>query len=57
MHQNPRTHIKEVWRLQASENVDTHPVFCAIDSIVVDSTTEGIKNTEPLPNFDEYQEL
>jgi len=51
---DPRTEVKEAWRVQASENVDSHNLLCAIDEIAVDSTEAAIRNGSPLADWNEY---
>ena len=56
----PTTHAKELWRVQASDNVDSHNVLCAIDNIVVSSVRSAALNWRKdnhLVDFSEYQAL
>ena len=39
---DPRTEIQECWRVQASENVDSHAVLSAIDELVVEQTVDAM---------------
>lgn len=50
----PDTEIKEVVLCQASENVDSHPLLCALEDTVISSTESAIRNSNPLANWDEY---
>jgi hypothetical protein len=54
---DPKTVVHEVWRVQASENVDEHSVLCAIDETAVESTERAIRNTKPLADFGEFGEV
>lgn len=49
--------IKEVWRMQASENVDDHTTLCMIEDCVLSSTEATCLNSEPLLDFDEYNQV
>jgi len=51
---DPRTDVLEVWRCQASENVDDHDVLCAIDDSVVQSVESALRNSHPLLDFEDY---
>lgn len=54
---DPRTEVLEVWRCQASKNVQNHDVLCAIDDSVVNATEQAIRNSSPLADFGEYGEV
>jgi len=57
---HPQDHAKELWRVQASDNVDDHAVLCAIDDIVVSSVQTAALNwrrDNDLVDFSEYQAL
>jgi len=54
---HPRDVVKEVWRCQASENIESHEVMCACEDIVISSSNAGIKNMHPLVNFAEFSSL
>ena len=57
---HPQDHAKEVWRVQASDNIDAHETLCAIDDIVVSSVQTAALNWRQdnhLVAFSEYQAL
>lgn len=49
--------LKELWRCQASQNIDSHDILVAVEDAVISSTNAGIKNNHPLANFDEYKDV
>jgi hypothetical protein len=51
---HPRTEISEVVLCTASENVDTHPVLCAVQTLSLRSTDAAIQNDHSLADWDEY---
>lgn len=50
----PQTTIAETILCTASENVDSHPVLCAVEELSLSSTETAIKNRYPLLDFDKY---
>jgi hypothetical protein len=54
---DPRTEVLEVWRCQASQNVEDRDMLCAIDDIAAQSTEQAIRNSSPLADFGEYGEV
>jgi len=54
---DPTDIVKELWRCQASENIESHDVLCACEDVVISSTNAGIKNMHPLLEFTEYKGL
>ena len=51
---NARTHISEVVLCTASQNVDSHPILCAIQELSLSSTESACKSQDNLLDFDEY---
>jgi hypothetical protein len=39
---HPTDVVKETWRVQASDNVDTHDMLCAVDELTVESTVDAM---------------
>jgi hypothetical protein len=39
---HPTDAVKETWRIQASDNVDSHAVLSTLDSLAVESTTNAM---------------
>jgi hypothetical protein len=57
---HPQTHAKELWRMQASDNIDSHETLCAIDELVTESVRQASINWRQdnhLVDFSEYQAL
>jgi len=57
---HPQTHAKELWRMQASDNITEHEMLCAIDEIVVSSVRTAALNWQQdnhLVSFAEYKAL
>jgi len=57
---HPQDHAKEVWRVQASDNIDTHETLCAIDELVTESVRQASINWRQdnhLVSFAEYNNL
>jgi len=57
---HPTDTAKELWRVQASSNVESHELLCAIDEIVVSSVQTAALNWRQdnhLVSFKEYQAL
>ena len=56
----PTTHAKEVWRMQASDNITDHETLCVIDEIVVSSLQTAAldwRQDKHLVSFAEYRQL
>jgi len=57
---HPQDHAKEVWRVQASDNIDAHETLCAIDELVTESVRQASINWRQdnhLVSFAEYKAL
>ncbi|UBF23422.1 hypothetical protein HATV-3_gp72 [Haloarcula tailed virus 3] len=39
---NPRTEIKECWRVQASENISDNAIRCVVDELVIQDTVDAM---------------
>lgn len=52
---HPRDRIKELWRVQASQNITDHGALCEIDDITIESTRAAMMHQ--LVNFEAVNKL
>ena len=53
---NARTQIVEPKLIQASPNIDTYPMLCAIEDCTQSGVVSAIQNSSPIANWSEYNE-
>jgi hypothetical protein len=54
---HPRTEISETVLCQASANVDSHPMLCAVQEMALTSTEQACLDDHALLDWDEYRSV